>query len=82
MADNLAQDPTNLPVLEILDSALTLLRDLPFQVNLWTLQNFCYHILQSTYPGQLKSADQGDENGNRWVQVFSSLAQKLSLKIP
>ena len=82
MADNLAQDPTNLPLLEILDSALALLRDLPFQVNLWTLQNFCYHILQSTYPGQLKSADQGDENGTRWVQVFSSLAQKLSLKIP
>jgi len=82
MADKLAQNPTNLPVLEILDSALSLLRDLPFQVNLWTLQNFCYHILQSTYPGQLKSADQGDENGKRWLRIFSSLAQKLSLKIP
>ena len=82
MAEKLAQDSTNLAVLETLDSALNLLSDLPFQVNLWTLQNFCYHILQSTYPGQSRSADQGDEKGTRWLRIFSSLAQKLSLKIP
>lgn len=82
MAEKLAHEPKNLLLLEILDSALSLLRDLPFQVNLWTLQNFCYHILQSIYPDQLRSADQDGENGKRWLRVFSSLAQKLSIKIP
>ncbi len=81
-AEKCAQDPNSLTLLKNLESALTLLQDLPFQVNLWTLQNFCYHILESTYPDRSASADQGDENGKEWLRVFLSVAQKLSLGVP
>ncbi|MFZ7112706.1 MAG: DUF3536 domain-containing protein [Desulfatiglandales bacterium] len=76
------KDPKNIALLDELDAALTLLDDFPVQVNLWTVQNICYHICQSIYPDQVMSADAGDDHSGRWIRRFFSLAERLQVSVP
>ena len=81
IAEQLLSNPTGLPQLQQMDSAVNLLRSLPFQVNLWKVQNVCYDILQSTYPHLTTKAEQGDETAREWINQFRALGEKLSLKV-
>lgn len=81
MAHDLGEDPDNLQLLEALDTALSLLADLPFQINLWTVQNVCYDIRQSKYSAQRKAAGLGQEKSILWLRSFTSLAEKLRVSI-
>jgi hypothetical protein len=82
MASALSADPTNRAKLQELGSAVALLKALPFQVNLWTVQNICYDMIQSTYGEIRNRAAKGDETAQNWVNHFISVAEGLSLIIP
>jgi hypothetical protein len=82
IAREFSVDPTGLPKLQKLLSAVDLLRTLPFQVNLWTVQNICYEISQSSYDELRNRAENGDETAQAWVNHFRPLAQSLSFRIP
>jgi hypothetical protein len=80
-AERLALEPTQLPLLRELDVAVDLLRSLPFQVNLRKVQNICHEILRSAFPGVEEEARQGGKNALAWVDRFSSLCDKLELRV-
>jgi alpha-amylase/alpha-mannosidase (GH57 family) len=82
MAKAFSADPTDISRLQELASAVTLLKALPFQVNLWAAQNLCYEIIQSSYGEIQNRAANGDEAAKDWVSQFDSLAEILSLVIP
>jgi alpha-amylase/alpha-mannosidase (GH57 family) len=82
MARAFSEDPTDLSRLQELASAVSLLKSLPFQVNLWTVQNICYEIFQSSYDEWRNRAESGDETAQAWVNHFRPLAQSLSFRIP
>jgi hypothetical protein len=77
----LSEDPAQISQLRRLVTAMETVETLPFQVNLWTVQNTCYEILQSTYPEMRSKAEQGDETANDWIRCFDVLGQKLSLAV-
>jgi hypothetical protein len=82
IAKTFSADPTDLSKLQKLRSAVSLLKSLPFQVNLWTVQNICYEISQSSYDEIRNRAENGDETALAWVNHFKPLAENLSLRIP
>ncbi len=82
MAKAFSADPTDLSRLQDLASAVALLKSLPFQVNLWTVQNICYEIFQSSYDELQNRAENGDETAQAWVNHFKPLAESLSFRIP
>jgi hypothetical protein len=82
MAEAFSADPTDMSRLQELASAVALLKALPFQVNLWTVQNLCYEIFQSSYDERRNRAESGDETAQAWVNYFRPLAQSLSFRIP
>ncbi|MGD9032185.1 MAG: DUF3536 domain-containing protein, partial [Desulfobacteraceae bacterium] len=82
LAKVFSEDPSDLSRLQELASAASLLKALPFQVNLWTVQNICYEIYQSSYEGLRKRAENADETAKTWVNHFEPLAQSLSFRIP
>jgi alpha-amylase/alpha-mannosidase (GH57 family) len=82
MAEAFSADPTDMSRLQELASAVALLKALPFQVNLWTVQNICYEIFQSSYDQWRNRAESGDETAQAWVNHFRPLAQSLSFRIP
>jgi alpha-amylase/alpha-mannosidase (GH57 family) len=72
------QDPDSI---ERLDEALALQQDLPFPLVLWSVQNKCYEVLQSTYPEILKRARRNDREAVAWLDLFSSLCAKLNVHV-
>ena len=81
MARELSADERDLSRLQRLESAVGLARSMPFEVGLWEVQNICYEMLQTVYVEQRPKAEQGDENARRWIEVFTALAGKLSVRI-
>ncbi|MGD2126736.1 MAG: DUF3536 domain-containing protein [Desulfobacteraceae bacterium] len=82
MAERFSASPSNTALLLKLENALQLLDSLPFQVNLWTVQNFFYDILHTIYPDQRRRAEDGDKSAQKWVQHYVPLCERLSLRIP
>ncbi len=81
IVERLFASPTELGLLEKLNEAVNILRSLPFQVNLWKVQNTFYDLLQTVYPELREKAHQGDENSRKWVGHFRALGQKLSVRV-
>jgi len=82
LMDRLRSDTEDISVLNSLVSAVALSGTLPFDVNLWHVQNVYYEILHSNYPGLSRKAEQGDTMARDWVSVFSRLGELLSMKVP
>lgn len=80
MAERFLTDPTDLPLLQRLEAAAGLVQGLPFEVDLWKVQNLCYEVLQKAYPGFRDRAEQGDEGAKTWVGHFRALSEKLSIR--
>jgi len=81
MAERFIASPTELELLEKLHEGVGTLPSLPFQVNLWRVQNTCYNLLETVYPEFKARADQGDEKARQWLDHFIPLSQKLSLRV-
>lgn len=81
MAGEASADARDLSLIERLESAVGLARSMPFEVDLWEVQNICYEMLQSVYAERKSEAEQGDENHRRWIEVFTALAGKLSVRV-
>jgi alpha-amylase/alpha-mannosidase (GH57 family) len=78
----LREEPTRLERLQVLDQAVSLVRMLPFEVNLWKAQNAFYEILQSLYHRFQSEAKLGDESARNWLDQFRQLGDKLSVLVP
>ena len=81
MFDRLSLDPTTPGLLPELEAALGVLASLPFQVNLWKVQNVCYDLYQAVYPEFKEKADLNDETARGWVNHFKVLSEKLSIRV-
>jgi alpha-amylase/alpha-mannosidase (GH57 family) len=67
--------------LRLLDRAADLLNDLPFSVNLWTVQNGYFRILENVQRDLRQRQDRGDETASAWLERFRSLGRKLAVKV-
>jgi alpha-amylase/alpha-mannosidase (GH57 family) len=81
MAERLKAEPGSLDMIKRLETMVDVARSLPFEVNLWTMQNICYDLLKSVYEAYQTKADGGDEAAKIWVSHFRALAEKLSLSV-
>ncbi len=82
LAEWLGEDPTEIERLQILDQAVSLVKKLPFEVQLWKAQNTFFRILQSQHPRFLAEADGGDEFAGEWLDEFRRLGERLSVLVP
>jgi alpha-amylase/alpha-mannosidase (GH57 family) len=80
MAAGLLDDPANLTLLKHLDAVTGLARSLPFEVNLWKVQNIYYRLAQNVYPEVQKKAGQGDVQARTWLEHFTTLGEKLRVQ--
>jgi len=80
LTERLIVDPTA-DSLQQLDSAASLIRALPFPVDLWKIQNSYYRLLESIYPEMQRKKDQGDRAAQAWMKTFKALGRKLAVKL-
>jgi len=81
LAKRLAAGPSDFGVLQRLEDATTLVSSLPFQVDLWRVQNICYEMLQTVYEEYQMRAQQGHEEARTWLRHFNTIAQNLIVRV-
>ena len=81
ISDRFDADPKDRKAVEQLTEALALQDVLPFQLVLWSVQNKCYEVLQSTFPEMWRRAQTGDVDAARWIEKFRALGRRVNLKI-
>ncbi len=73
--------PEDLNSLARLDQAVVLARSMPFQVNLWQVQNMCAQKLNGNFSRRRAEAEQGDTEAHSWVGHMTSLSENLDLRL-
>jgi alpha-amylase/alpha-mannosidase (GH57 family) len=81
VADDLRGDEANLEKLAKLDYFVTFALSLPFEINLWQVQNRCYEDLSTVYREFKPKAEAGDKVARSWTSLFSELCNRLSVQI-
>jgi alpha-amylase/alpha-mannosidase (GH57 family) len=77
-SERVASDPEQLSHLHDLDSAMELLPDLPFAVNLWKVQNIYYGLLRTVYQ---RKKQEHSQNGKAWLECFTAVGRKISVRV-
>jgi alpha-amylase/alpha-mannosidase (GH57 family) len=71
----------DLSLLQQLLAAGGTLKSLPFEVDLWKVQNLFHQILRDSYPELLRRGSEGDEAAVEWAALFAALGQQFSIQI-
>jgi len=79
MIQRLQAGPAELEPLERLEAVVDLARSLPFEVDLWEVQNRYYQMLQQVRP-ELQARD--NDAGRIWLAHFDRLGEKLRILVP
>ena len=82
LAEKLSCEPGNVERVRKLLRAIELTRSLPFETELWKVQNGYYRLLRSVFQDFRSRADQGDEHARLWVEHFTALGEKLAVNVP
>ena len=81
LAVRLVDTPDNNDYLQELLAGTEILPVLPFQVDLWKVQNLYHEILEFVYPEFKERVNKGDEAAREWINQFESLGQQLSMRV-
>ena len=81
MMEWFASAPNQVNILERLVKAAELSQSMPFEVDLWQVQNLYYEMLHGVFPYFRDKAGQGDAEGQEWVNQFTALGKQLSVKV-
>lgn len=81
LAARFSGDPSNLDKLNDLRSALKILKQMPFPVNLWSAQNHVYAIQAGLFQRTRRRALRGDGRAASWIEGYLSLSELLSIKV-
>jgi len=78
LAAHWLKNPADLALLKNLDMITGMARSLPFEVDLWKMQNIYYGLLQTVYPIQAKKSTEANDAGE-WLEYFLALGDKLKV---
>ncbi|MBI2821202.1 MAG: DUF3536 domain-containing protein [Acidobacteria bacterium] len=78
----LCDNPSDLVLLQRLAAAVELAGSLPFEVNLWEVQNAYFEILQSRHDALLARSERGDQKATQWIERFAALGERLGMRVP
>ena len=81
MLTRLSGTPEDIEFLDEILITAEILPAMPFQVDLWKVQNLYHGLLESVYPDMQQRAGQGDDGARSWLDRFVSLGQKLSMRV-
>ncbi|MFC1928805.1 DUF3536 domain-containing protein, partial [Chloroflexota bacterium] len=77
----LVDTPADTSVLKNLIDCIELAQTMPFDVDLWKVQNLYWGMLQGSYPKFKQKAEQNDRQAAEWVKDFSSLGEQLKIRV-
>ncbi|MGC2324294.1 MAG: DUF3536 domain-containing protein [Terriglobales bacterium] len=79
MMQSFQAEPAAPERLERMEAVIQMVRGLPFEVNLWRIQNIYYQMLQRVRP---EFQARKDEEARTWLSHFDRLGEKLGISVP
>jgi len=79
-AEALAAQSQSFALLQELDSVVSLIQALPFEVNLRKVQDLFCMLLQNVFP-RFKERSKKEKKARSWVKVFRTLGEKLMVRV-
>lgn len=73
--------PDDMSFLETLLATTGILDSLPFEVDLWKVQNLFHQILRDTYPELRRRAEEGDATAEEWTAQFAAIGERLRIQV-
>ncbi len=80
LSDRLMENPRDTELLRRLVEALELSEILPFHVVVWSVQNKCWTLMNSTWPAMLENMQRGQSPATEWIELFERLAARLNVR--
>ncbi|MCU0562303.1 MAG: hypothetical protein MUD16_19225 [Desulfobacterales bacterium] len=80
LAETLHRQPADSDILQQLDAVAGLLPDFPFEVNLRTVQNIYFRLLQTEAPEMKRRARRREKKARRWVDLFLALGGRIGMR--
>lgn len=81
LARELATDPADVKGLATLQTIATMARSMPFDVDVWQVQNIYFALLQEYYPMYVARAAEGDGHATEWTDTFEKLGDQLAVYV-
>jgi hypothetical protein len=81
LAREFRQDGRDLSAIQRLETAVGLAQSLPFDVDLWKVQNIYWETMQSLYPEVAARAQLDGDEARAWVEHFTSIGEKLGVSM-
>ena len=82
LAQQALEQCEDLSCMERLNKAAKLVRTLPFEINLWQIQNICYKILHTKWADFKEKAGLGDKDAQEWIRNCTEVAENFKLRVP
>ncbi len=81
IARQFAADTANLRKLEHLENTLCIVQQMPFPVNLWSVQNEVYALQDTVHARIRRRASRGDLKAQNWSDAYLRLSELLSIRV-
>jgi len=81
MMATLVGTPEDTGVLKNMKDCIKLVQTMPFDVDLWKVQNLYWAMLQTSYPEFKQKAERNDRKAVKWVKDFSSLGKLMKIRV-
>ncbi len=81
LARRFIADSSNIESLENLRMALSITKQMPFPVSLWSVQNDIYALGGSVYARARRKASQGDRHAQDWLAAYVDLCELLAIRV-
>jgi alpha-amylase/alpha-mannosidase (GH57 family) len=75
----LFREAWDLNLLREISNNLQVLRELPLEVNLWTIQNLYCETAREAWPSYLSRSREGDEGARLWTEEFAKVGDLLNI---
>ena len=77
----LVETPEDSEILTTLCDMVSLALHMPFDVDLWKVQNIYWGMLHTSYPEYKQSAGRNDTQASKWIDDFTSLGKLLKIRV-
>lgn len=74
-------DPDDLDTLQRLADLAAAVMTLPFDVDLWRVQNIYYAVAQSVHRDRLDRGRRGEPDAGRWLELFTTVGERLAVAL-
>jgi hypothetical protein len=81
MMTALVASPEDSHILKDLIDCIRLTTNMPFDIDLWKVQNLYWDMLQTRYPEFKKRTEKRDKRAAEWVKDFNSLGDLLKIRV-